>query len=285
MAVGIMLKLFNSIYFNHQLDIYFEFLPQIIFLFCTFGYMCLLIFIKWTIAKPSSPLILIVMINMFLPPSPNPEIPIQNLFIYEHNFEKLVETVLMFIALACIPWMLVIKPVIIYREYTHKKSLRERGLIQGDELIHGQSLDEFVFSEVVVHQVLETIEFVLGTLSHTASYLRLWALSLAHSELATVFWDMLFAPAMAIGFMDMLGIKNNTLSAIISTFGAIIGYLYWFMATVGIIMAMESLSAFLHALRLHWVEFQSKFYKGDGIKFTPLSYQKMLQETFEPEKN
>merc|ERR1712070_510665 len=114
----------------------------------------------------------------------------------------------------------------------------------------------FDFAETFIHQVIHTIEYALGTVSNTASYLRLWALSLAHSQLSEVFWDMIF-----LG--EKFGVGLCSGSALMIVFCFII----WFMSTCAVLMVMESLSAFLHALRLQWVEFQNKFYASDGFKF------------------
>lgn len=120
----------------------------------------------------------------------------------------------------------------------------QEGLISKSEKPHEKKAEsheegghgEESFTEVFIHQMIETIEFVLGSISNTASYLRLWALSLAHSQLARVFFEK------CIG--DML-VEGNI---IVLYIGAIV----FFFATVGVLLMMDALECFLHTLRLHW---------------------------------
>lgn len=68
MSFGILMKAFNSIYFRSWLDLFFEFVPQFIFMLVTFGYMDFLIFYKWgsdwRSNSSKSPSIITTMINM-----------------------------------------------------------------------------------------------------------------------------------------------------------------------------------------------------------------------------
>lgn len=172
--------------------------------------------------------------------------------------------------LSC-PWLLLVKPFIL-KAKIDKEAQEKAGYSTVQEIDeenpHGDHADDDHdehnnFAEIFIHQVIHTIEYALGTVSNTASYLRLWALSLAHSQLSEVFWDMIFN-----GEKFQVGLNSDYSVMVVFCF------LIWFLATIAVLMVMESLSAFLHALRLQWVEFQNKFYQSDGYLFVPDSFDK-----------
>lgn len=152
------------------------------------------------------------------------------------------------------------------------KRQREMQSLDAQLKAMGTKHEDHGFGEVFIHQMIETIEFVLGTVSNTASYLRLWALSLAHGQLAEVFMDLL---------MKEYG-QVFTSKSVVGTvcFGIIAWPIFW-TVTMSVLMLMDALECFLHTLRLHWVEFQNKFFKGEGYPFKPYSYINVLSEVLE----
>ena len=306
MFMGTCLKGINAIFFKQTLDFLFEFLPMVAFAGSLFIYMVVLIFMKWSInwnsrmlsstcLDPTSagwgssdyegvwkvcgngksctpwgyscsgnddlvarcpldfggsgdgcqpPNLITTLINIALSPGEVDE-PM-------YAGQPGIQNLLLAVALISVPVLLLAKPYFLSRQ--HNTEVQHH--VDEEE---GEEHEEHSFGEIIIHQAIETIEFVLGMVSNTASYLRLWALSLAHSELATVFWEK-----------AMLATLNS------NWFAAYFGYGVFAGITFGVLLMMDVLECFLHALRLHWVEFQNKFFAADGIRFAPFSFEAII---------
>ncbi|XP_061080937.1 V-type proton ATPase 116 kDa subunit a 1-like isoform X2 [Conger conger] len=283
MLFGVTLSLFNHLYFKKPLNIFLGFIPEIVFMTSLFGYLVLLIFYKWVAysaaTSEDAPSLLIAFINMFLFNYNDPT----NRPLYKGQMG--IQCLLVIIALACVPCMLIVKTLVLRRQHLQKKLLATQNfggvrvgngrtddqaeIIQHDQLTEPtEEEEEFNFGDVAVHQAIHTIEYCLGCISNTASYLRLWALSLAHAQLSEVLWTMV----MRIGLSFRTFVGFFVLSFIFMAFATL---------TICILLIMEGLSAFLHALRLHWVEFQNKFYSGQGFMFQPFTFNSILEGKFE----
>merc|ERR1711972_374929 len=183
---------------------------------------------------------------------------------------EMAQTLMKFTVLS-VPFMLLPKPFILLAQHKaeEKKKASNGGLLDVEAPAggggHGHG-EEFEFGEIFIHQIIETIEYVLGTVSHTASYLRIWALSLAHQQLSLVFFQKTLTMGLEMSF------PAN---------GIVLYFMFaaWFGITLGVLLGMDVLECFLHTLRLHWVEFQSKFYRGGGDKFEPFNIKKLVEPT------
>jgi len=246
MILGLILKGINGIYFREYVDFLFEFIPQLVFMCLLFGYMIIMIYIKWATdwsEDPSkAPSIITQLLMIFLDMgSTGPENNKTPLFHRENYlYQENIQFYALIISIICIPIMLLIKP---FLEYYKQIKYRNKNNI--------------LFTDLIVNQIIETIEYVLGTVSHTASYLRLWALSLAHAQLAKVFFEITLLGSIQSG----------------NIIGMLIGFFLLANITLGVLMGMDLLECALHTLRLHWVEFQSKFFHADGYVFTPFCFK------------
>jgi len=248
MTFALCLQVPNHIRFKRPIDIYANFIPQMIFLQSIFGYLVICILYKWTVdwsASPTQPPSLLnMLISMFL--EPGHVDPATQLY----RGQSVVQVVLLLMAAVCVQWLLITKPYITWKEM---QKIQEQGyvglghgdgvprnssddVLEGEEEGNGRAIAEDAdeehvrhlsvmysflcvtdifmfkehhdFGEVVIHQVIHTIEFCLGCISHTASYLRLWALSLAHAQLSEVLWSMtlesFLGPTSVFGWIGLI---------------------------------------------------------------------------------
>merc|ERR1719359_2001516 len=188
MLVGVFLRFSNAVHYRSMTDLICECCPMLIFMVCFFGYMDWMILYKWVTPTTTNPSLINSMISMAL--GQEDKAPL-------YEGQAYAQSWLMFLTMIAVPWMLIPKPVLIYFQTSSSGHKVDADTASHENDDHHD--DDHDFSEVVIHQVIETIEFVLGTVSHTASYLRMWALSLAHQQLSLVFFQKAMVPALASG--------------------------------------------------------------------------------------
>ena len=314
MVIGIILKGCNAIHEKEFSEFIFIFLPQLIMMLIMFGYMDFLIFVKWNTTYECNflaPDIKGYLMNIFLKFGEIPsfgnittvEVKDQDCQDYLHIkkgthidpedagkydwilladrpiLEKIHITIfVLFILLIVI--MLVPKILIDYCKIKKNIGMNE---VLPQNILEQQNEENQVFqedlmpkknqndeqqkglSDLIVSASIETIEFVLGTVSNTASYLRLWALSLAHSQLAKVFFQE-----------TVILIGNISKNFVLNAFLLVIAFPAFAGVTALVLLFMDLMECFLHTLRLHWVEFQNKFYRADGYEFKPFCFAQSL---------
>ena len=67
-----------------------------------------------------------------------------------------------------------------------------------------------------------------------------------------------------------LDMGNEAMTIIVGGLSCLITYGAWFGCTIAVINLMEALSAYLHCLRLAWIEFNNEYFKAEGYPFEPL---------------
>ncbi|MCE7742906.1 MAG: hypothetical protein GOP50_10665 [Candidatus Heimdallarchaeota archaeon] len=137
--------------------------------------------------------------------------------------------------------------------------------------------------------IMDAIDHIIALISNTLSFSRLMALLLVHAILSGL-------PFTLTGY-DLVARLSTFSAGSVATLGSAITHfdfshyaggvmhghyasalsVSWIWWVVGIVLAvflilpLEGLLSFLNTLRLHWVEWFSKFYTGDGKEYLPIT--------------
>ncbi|KPU43783.1 V-type ATP synthase subunit I [Oxobacter pfennigii] len=125
--------------------------------------------------------------------------------------------------------------LIIMKEPIARLIERKRPLYEGNK------------GDYYVESIFGVIETLLGMLSKTISFVRIGAFALNHAGLFVAFKTV----------ADMT--RNGTAGFFVLVLGNII------------IICLEGLVVFIQGLRLEYYELFSRFYKGDGVEYRPVS--------------
>ncbi|MDD1686723.1 V-type ATP synthase subunit I [Methanoregula sp.] len=115
--------------------------------------------------------------------------------------------------------------------------------------------------------VLEVIELPT-IISHVLSYARLVAVGLSSVAIAMV------VNYMAIGMFINPGMADLSLVGIVMIVVGLVIFLFGHTLNI----ALGLLGGGLHSIRLHYVEFFTKFYKGGGIRYVPFGMKRKFTE-------
>ncbi|GAB6136437.1 V-type ATP synthase subunit I [Thermococcus prieurii] len=158
-----------------------------------------------------------------------------------------------------LPWMLIILSIVLF-------ATKNASLMLPAKALFGIGIVLFAVGEIVANGGLAALMIIsdfFGFVGTWLSYARLMALALATSGIAMVV-NVLAAM--------VWGIKISVVPL-----GIIIGLII-FIGGQLFSTAINALGAFVHSLRLQYVEFFGTFYSGDGKPFTPFKSKREVSK-------
>jgi V-type H+-transporting ATPase subunit a len=133
MTFALCLQVPNHLKFKRTLDIWGNFVPSMIFLQSIFGYLVICIIYKWSIdwskASTQPPSLLNMLIAMFLSPG---YVPAETQL---YRGQATIQVILLLLAAICVPWLLVTKPYVIWKEMKTTRGQGYVGLNNGDDVV------------------------------------------------------------------------------------------------------------------------------------------------------